>query len=97
MSAEKREDLARTKQYDYGSGGWAAERTRLMVKRMSWFRSWSDVLVLVLLGVLIGLVCFNIWVVSGVWEDLGYMMEYGLEDAGVDSLNDGGEGTQLGL
>lgn len=76
MSAEKREELASTRSYDYGGGGWADAKTKLMVRRMSWARSWLEIWAVILLMVLLGMVGFMVWVVGGVWEDVGYLLEY---------------------
>ena len=105
MAAEKNEELARTRQYDYKESYRDGERTIEVVRRREYSKAWIWVLSGVVTGLIIGMLGFLIWVCTGIWEDLGYVMEYGVgwyeEDAGgMDVLNgedaglDGGEGLQ---
>lgn len=83
MCAEKNEDLAKTRQYDYGKEG----MTRLMVSRLSWVRSRLEVLNMFLILAGLGLSLYLLWMGLGVWEDIGYLLEYGQcgeVDAGLE-------------
>lgn len=85
MSAEKRDDLASTRSYEYGVGELDVVDTRRSLEAgQIVLIGLNTLLLLVVVGLSLGL----IWITSGVWEDMGYMLEYGV----CEPLSDGGIG-----
>lgn len=85
MSAEKNEELASTRSYDYGKGGFRGdgESGKIYVIERHRHIDLNTGLLVVGLGLLVWLV----WICSGAWEDIGYMLEYGYCSSGEVELD----------